>query len=219
MSTLGEVDAEQSLKSQVARGAAWSGLSTIVLRLGSLVVGVVLARLLTPEQFGVYAIALTAQSILMVVADFGLSADLVRTKDPDRIAPTIATLALVTGAVSTAVAFFTSALLADLLGSAEAAPSIAVLSFTLLLGGASIVPYAYLLRRFQQRELLWIGIADFTVSTIVTIALVLAGLGPLSLAIGRVAAQATSSALQFAFARVRPRYRIDRSVEIGRAHV
>jgi PST family polysaccharide transporter len=207
--------AEPSLRSQVARGAAWSGLSTIVLRLGSLVVGIVLARLLTPEQFGVYAIALTAQSILMAAADLGLSADLVRSKEPERVAPTIATLGLVTGAVTTALTFATSGLLAELLGSADAASSIAMLSFTLLLAGVSIVPYGYLLRRFQQRELLFIGVIDFTVSTIVTLVLAFAGVGPLSLAIGRVAAQAASSAAQFLFARVRPRYGIDRTVVRG----
>ncbi len=62
--------------------------------MGGLVVGIVLARLLAPEQFGVYAVALTVQSILITVADLGLSADLIRSDEPERIAPTVATLGL-----------------------------------------------------------------------------------------------------------------------------
>src|SRR3546814_16199248 len=89
------------LGARATRGALWSGVNTIVLRLGGLVVGIVLARLLTPEQFGVYAVALTVQAILMTVADLGLSADIIRTADPDRIAPTVPPLGLVRGGLPT----------------------------------------------------------------------------------------------------------------------
>lgn len=206
------VPGEPSLAATAARGAVWSGMGTIVLRLGGLVVGIILARLLTPEQFGVYAVALTVQAILIAVADLGLSADIVRSEDPDRIAPTVATLGLASGLVITVATFLSSSSVATLLGSPAAAPAIAVLSFTLLLAGGTVVPYAFLQRRFQQRELFMVGVADFLVSTTVTLILVALGFGVLGLAIGRVAAQIVSSTMQFALARIKPSYRIDRSV-------
>ena len=196
----------------VARGAAWSSVSTITLRLGSLVVGIVLARLLTPGEFGVYAVALTVQSILITIADLGLSASLVRSDEPERIAPTVATLGLAIGAATTTITVATSSLLADLLGSPAAAPAISVLAFTLLLASISLVPYSMLLRRFQQRELFIVGVADFIVSTSVTLVLVALGFSVMGLAIGRVAAQVVSSTLQFFLARERPRFRINREV-------
>ena len=104
------------LASTAVRGAAWSGVSTILLKLGGLVVGVILARILAPEQFGVYAVALTVQAILMTVADLGLSADLIRTAHPERIAPTVATLGLLSGSVLTV----TTALLSGPLASSAA---------------------------------------------------------------------------------------------------
>jgi PST family polysaccharide transporter len=67
-----------------------------------------------------------------------------------------------------------------------------------------------MMRRFQQRELFLISVVDFVVSTAVTFVLIATGLGVLSLAIGRVAAQVVSSTLQFFAARVRPRFGIDR---------
>ncbi|WP_036280572.1 oligosaccharide flippase family protein [Microbacterium sp. CH12i] len=204
--------AESSLASRAVKGAAWSGLSTILLRLGGLVVGVVLARLLTPEQFGVFAVALTVQTILMTVADLGLSADLIRSEEPEKIAPTVATLGLVTGAAITLLAFFSSTAIAGLLGSPEAAPAIAILSFTLVLGSISVVPYAMLQRRFQQRELFFVGLIDFIVYTVVTLVLVFAGFGVVGLAVGRVAAQLASTTMQFFLARVKPRFAVDRSV-------
>lgn len=163
-------DSGESLGSQAAKGAAWSGVSSIILRLGSLTVGIILARLLTPQEFGVYAVALTIQSILITIADLGLSADLVRTNDPERIAPTVAILGLLSSGTITAITVVASPFLAQLLGSPEAAPAIAILAFTLLLAGVSLVPYSMMLRRFQQKELFLIGVADFIVSTSVTLA-------------------------------------------------
>jgi len=206
------MSAEAGINAQAARAAGWAGVSTIVLRSGGLVVGIILARILTPEQFGVYAVALTVQTILLTVADLGLSADLIRSDDPKRLAPTIATLGLVSGLVMTTITLTSSVAVATLLGSPPAAPAIAVLSLTLFLGSASVVPYAMLQRRFQQRELFAVGVADFIVSTTVTLLLVALGFGVLGLAIGRVAAQLVSSTMQFILARVVPRYGIDKTL-------
>lgn len=205
-------EAARSLRTQVARAAAWSGMATIVLRLSGMVVGIVLARILTPEQFGVFAVAITVQGILMTVADLGLSADIIRSDEPGRIAPTVAALGLISGGTLALLTIFSSQMLAGLLGSPQAAPAIAVMGVTLLLGGLTVVPYAMLLRRFQQRELFIIGVVDFVVSTAVTLTLVALGFGVLGLAIGRVSAQVLSTVLQFSFARVRPRFALDRTV-------
>ena len=205
-------DADASLISRATRGAAWSGVSTIVLRMGSVVVGIILARVLAPEQFGVYAVALTVQGILITLSDLGLSADIVRSDHPEKIAPTVATLSLVSGVIVASLTLATSSSLATLLGSPSAGPAIAVLSGTLLLAGVSAVPYGFLQRRFQQRELFFVGVADFVVSTVVTLVLIALGFGVLGLAIGRVSAQLVSSTMQFVLARVKPRFGIDREV-------
>jgi len=199
------------LGKQAARGAAWSGVGTIMLRLGSVVVGIVLARILTPDEFGVYAIALTVQGILMTMADLGLSAELIRSKDPERIAPTVATLGVMSGTLLTIVTASSSHQLAALLGNRDAGSAIAVLSFTMLLAGVSLVPYGFMLRRFQQRELFLISLVDLTVSTLTTFVLIAAGFGVVSLAIGRVTAQLVASTLQFVATKRVPRFGLDRT--------
>lgn len=206
------MSAATSLARDLRRGLAWSTVSNLVFRVSSLALGILLARLLTPEQFGVYAVALTVQSVLMTIADLGLSADLIRTEEPRRLAPTVATLGLVVGLLLTAGMMLTAPAVASALGSPEAAPTIAVLAVTLGLGGAGVVPYAMLNRRFQQKQLFLVAIADFTVSTVLTVGLVLAGWGVISLAIGRVAAQSVSLVLQYILAGERPRFGLDRTL-------
>lgn len=200
------------LATDVRRGIVWSTLSNIVLRAGGFVVGVVLARLLTPEEFGVYAIALAVQAVLISLADLGLGTDLVRSKDPERIAPTVATIGLVSGVVLTTLVLLTAHPLASVLGSPDSGDVIGMLSLTFILSGAGLVPSAMLTRRFQQRKLLVIALVDLVISTVVTIALVAAGWGVISLAIGRIAAHVVTLVLQFAMSGTRPRYSFDSDV-------
>lgn len=193
-------------------GLAWSALSALVLRFGTVAVGIFLARLLSPEPFGIYAIALTVQAVLMTLADFGLSTDLIRSPDHERKAPTVATLGLVTGASLSLIMVWSAQGTAELLGSAEAGPVIAVISLTLVFAGIGVVPFASLQRNFEQKKLFVANFADFLVGTIVTVALVLAGWGVMALAVSRVIAQLTSVTLQFVLSGERPRFGFDRSL-------
>lgn len=197
---------------QVRHGIAWSALNNLALRLGSLTVGIVLARILSPEQFGVYAVALTVQAVLITLADLGLSADVIRSEHPEKIAPTVATLGLVAGAVMTTLMAVSGHRLAALLGSPAAGDVIVVLAFTLVLGSAGVVPYAMLLRRFEQKKLLVIGLIDFAVGTTITLLLLMAGWGVLALAIGRLVGQSVTLILQFILSGERPRFGLDRGL-------
>ena len=200
------------LRGDVRRGLLWSSMNSFVLRAGSLLIGIALARLLTPEEFGVYAVALTVQLVLITMADLGLGADLIRSAQPDRRAPTVASLGLLSGVVLAAVMMLTAKPLAALLGSPESSGVITVLATTLVLAGAGVVPYAMLNRNFQQKRLFVIAGTDFLVGGVITVSLVLLGWGIMALAVGRVVAQAVALVLQFVLSGTRPRYGIDRSL-------
>jgi len=180
--------------------------------LGTVGVGIFLARLLTPAEFGIYAIALTVQAVLMTLADFGLSTDLIRSPDFERRAPTAATLALVTSGLLTAAMVWSAPQTATLLGSGDAGPVIAVMSFTLVIAGFGVVPFAALQKQFEQKKLFAAALADFAVGTVVTVLLVLAGWGVMALAVSRIAAQTTAVAIQFVLSGVRPRFGLDRAL-------
>jgi lipopolysaccharide exporter len=205
-------EAGGSIAEDVRRGLAWSTLNSMVLRVGTLVLGIVLARLLAPEEFGVYAIALTVQAILVTLADLGLSVDLVRADNPARRAPTVATLSLASGVALALGMTLTADAAAAAMGAPDASGVIVVLSWTLVISGAGVVPYAHLQRDFQQRKLFACSVFEFISGTAVTIGLVLFGMGPMALAIGRVVAQLVTTSSQFVFARVRPRFAFDSEI-------
>lgn len=194
------------LEGRVRRGFLWSLLSNATLRLGTLVTGILLARIMAPEDFGVYAIALTVQTILMTMSELGLAADLVRNGDIDHRGPTIATLGLVASSFLTAVMWVTAVPVATALGSADAAPVLRVMSVTLLLAGIGVVPYARLQRNLMQGRLFAIDVVSFVITTGLTITLALDGWGPMSLAVGRVVAQVVATGMQFVWTSSRPRF-------------
>ena len=206
------MSAEAGVAGEVRRGLVWSTVNSLVLRMGTLVVGIALARLLAPADFGVYAIALTVQSVLMTLADLGMSVDLVRAKDPERRAPTVATLSLLSGILLAGIMTVSAKPVAQLLGAPEAAPVIVVLCWTLVIGSAGVVPYAHLQRHFEQRKLFACSATDFVAGTSVTLVLIALGMGPMALAIGRVVAQSCATGLQFVLARMRPHFGFDRAI-------
>lgn len=206
------MSAETSIGGRVGRGFAWSAVNTTVVRLGSLAVSIVLARLLSPEQFGVFAVALTVQTIVATVADLGVSADLVRSGRIDERGPTAATVALLASASLALLVWVTATPVAAALGDAHADGVVRAMAVVLLLNGLTVVPTAVIQREFLQSRQFAVDGVGLVVTSVVTIALVLLGVGAMSLALGRVAGQLVTTLLQYRLARVRPRFGWDRDV-------
>lgn len=198
---------------RVRRGLAWSAVNNIVVRAAGLGVGIILARLLTPADFGVYAVAITVQMILVTLAELGISADLIRRGDIARRGPTVATISMAASAVLTLIMVLTASSVATLMGSSSATPVIRVMALTLLLSGLSVVPYASMQREFMQSKQLMIDGSALVLSTVITVGLVyFLDFGPMSLAVGRIAGQALTTGMQIGITRIRPRFGWDRTI-------
>ena len=81
------VPGRQNMGHRVTRGLAWVGASQVTLQLTRLVVAIVVARLLTPTEYGLAAAALVFASLVLVFSDLAFGAALVQRKtltDDDR---------------------------------------------------------------------------------------------------------------------------------------
>lgn len=186
---------------KLAQGALWSGLNTAVLRLGQFVISIILARLISPHEFGVFVVALTIYLIVINISELGVSAALVREVDnADRIAPTVSTIAIVSGMALAAVMYSSAPVLAATLGAAEAADAVRVLAIPLLLAGPSAVPAALLTRDFRQDRRFVADLSNFVVANGTLLVLALDGYGVMALALSRVAGQVVSTILLIVFA-------------------
>ncbi|PKH37440.1 polysaccharide transporter, PST family [Nocardioides alpinus] len=203
-------NSEPDKATRVGRGLGWSLMSTLALRIGNLLLSIVVARLVAPEAYGVFAVALTVWMLLSALSEFGLGADLVRAKDPERRAPTVATLGAGIGVIAALSMFAGAPRIAAAFESPGSTHTLVVMSLVPAMFGLTIVPAAMLQRAYRQRALFAVYAAGLVASAVVTVSLILLGAGASSLAWGQVASQAVMLLALHVVARHRPRFGFDR---------
>lgn len=181
---------ERSLGSQAGRGAMWAVGASITMRFASVAVTAVLARLLSKEDFGVFAVALAVYLIVSSLAELGMASAIARSAmEPDDIAPTVASISiLISGVVGIGMAVY-AAPLASALGQPDAAEPIRVLSLCLVLTGVFAVPGAQLVREFRQDRIFLATMVGFVVANPILIVMAAHGGGATAFAWSRVIGQ------------------------------
>ena len=186
----------RSVGTRVSRGLGVSLLGQVVTRLGVFASGVVLARLLTPEDFGVFAVALTAATVVMAINELGVIPAIVRWRgDLAAACATGATLALGMSAVLWVGAVVTAPALAAAVDAPEAVTVIRVLTATVLVDGAIAVPLALLARELRQGAQVVAEVAGMVVMVALSVGLAAAGGGAAGMAWGRLAGAVVTGVL------------------------
>lgn len=204
---------DEQLGRLVAHGFRWSLVSNLSARVGTLFMGIVLARLLAPEEYGVYTVAFVALIILTNTNDLGIETALIRYPgDVDEIGPTAVTVIAASSVLQFLIAFAAAPYFARALGSSDATGVIRLLTVCILINGAFAVQSGLLTREFQQRRRALADLTGLGISIVATIALAAAGLGPWSLAWGRVIGNSVNGVLHFYLARARYRPGYDRVI-------
>lgn len=181
---------QKPLAARVRRGALWSAGSTMLLRFANITIMAIVARTLSPRDFGVFAVALTVHAIVSSIAELGVASCLVRDEvDPEEIAPTVAAVSLISSVVLAGLMFVFAAPLARALGSADAANPMRVMSLAVVLVGLFAVPGAELAREFRQDKQFAANLLGFAAANSLLLYLALHGGGALSFAWSRVVGQ------------------------------
>lgn len=204
---------ERPLGQVVTRALGWSTVGQVINRLGTFAAGIVLARLLTPDDFGVFAAILVVINVLMTINDIGIIGAVVRWHGDVREATGTA-LAIV---ASLSLAFYGLLYLgapafAHALDIPQAIGMLRVVALVVVIDGICGVSQALLLRAFRQGHML---IAESVGSIVyIAVALVLAakGNGPWSIVWARLLGTVVTGALIIAFAPIRGPLRFDRRV-------
>lgn len=191
----------------------WSFLNTVVSRLGTVGIGIALARMLGPAEFGTFAVATVALLAVLSFNELGVSLAIVRwPTDPRTIAPTVATISVTTSAVITVAGVTAAPVFAAAMGSPAATPVVQVMMVAVLINGAAATPAALLQRRFMQSQRMVIDQVNVWLGAAASIALAALGMGAMSLAIGRIAGSVLALALFIRFSPFPNRFGWDRNV-------
>ncbi|MEV7966774.1 lipopolysaccharide biosynthesis protein [Sphaerisporangium sp. NPDC088356] len=204
---------EASLKAKARRALGWSLISTISARFGTLAIGIVLARVLGPMEFGTFAVALVALLAMLSINELGVSLAIVRwPDDPRRIIPTVTTLATASSLIICIAVFSVAPAFAEAMGNPAATGPIRILALSVLINGVVSTSAALMQREFMQGRKAIVDQVDSWLGAVISLVLALLGWGAMSLAVGRVCGSLAGGTLCVVFAPHRLRFGFDREV-------
>jgi lipopolysaccharide exporter len=168
-------------------GVAWQGLSYLLGRILVLATTVVLARLLTPGDFGLVALALVFIAYVEVATDLGVAQALIFLPADRRRNDVALAVSLLVSALLVTAAMLAAPAVARFFDRPDLTTMFRVLSISLLLGGAGQVPDALLRKSLRFRRRLLADLSRAFIQGSVSIALAAFGLGAWAIVWGYLA--------------------------------
>jgi O-antigen/teichoic acid export membrane protein len=135
---------------------------TLITGVGQLVVTAALARLLSPEDYGLAGLATVYVGLATVLSQFGLSAAIIqRSELTPRYVRAGFTASILLGLLTTTLVWLTAPLASAALGNAQLVPVIRGLSLGFVLGNPGFVADALSQRNLAWRRLMWVDVTAF----------------------------------------------------------
>lgn len=182
--------AEQNLKDKTVKGVAWSGMDNVA-RFGvSFVISIVLARLLSPDDYGLIGLTAVFTAVCTALINGGFSTALIRNKDAtndDYNTAFIVNLGM--SLLLYAIIFICAPLIADFFGRQELVALTRVSSLGMIIGALALVQQTRLIKRIDFKTQTQITILGSVVSGAVGIVMAFCGYGVWSLVVQSLTSQ------------------------------
>ncbi|MGH3794608.1 MAG: lipopolysaccharide biosynthesis protein [Pseudonocardiaceae bacterium] len=176
------------LGATLRRGAVISAVVLVVVQATSLLQTLVLARLLSPTDIGLFAAGTLLSGVLLTLSEGGLRGALIqRDGDVDDAADTVFWASLITGTAMSLALLAASPLIGMLFNSRVAGLIAAATSGTLVLHSMTNVPDALMQRRFNFKRRLIVDPSVALSFAVVSVVLAALGFGVWSLVAGSYA--------------------------------
>lgn len=203
------VQSGDTLKHRVLRAGLWTSLLLGITRGAGFIRNVVLARLLAPDDLGVYGIALVALSVTEHFSNSGLQSALVQTdRDVRDLLDSAWTIQVVRGALLCTGLALTSSPLAALLGDSRAAPLIVMVGLAGLLRSLQNPGMLLYRRELELRSQVVQRVSGTLVELVVSVSLAVLLRRAWVLALGMVAGKAALLVASYTLHSFRPRVRL-----------
>jgi PST family polysaccharide transporter len=210
------VDGRPTDRRGVGRQALWNYLVFALSKSSTLIMTIVLARMLGPAEFGLFALAFLVMTLFEYVRDLGVAAALVqRDGEWAQIAPTGMTLAALSGLIIGAGAALGAPLAAVVFDEPALTPLVRVLAIGLAISAFGVLPLAALRRRLDYRSRLLPEVAGTVVKAVVAIVLAAFGTGIWSLVWAQLAASLVTTCGYWLVVRPPLRFGFDRATAAG----
>ncbi len=201
--------AEQSLKDKTIKGTAWSAADAFLGQGVTFLVGLILARLLTPEEYGLIGIVTIFTTVMLGVIDSGFSNALIRKVEvTDDDYSTLFFFNLGVSVLMYIMLFLTAPAIALFFERPQLIMLCRVMGLLLIFQSLSIVQYTILSRNIDFKTKTKASVVSALISGVIGIALAFAGYGVWSLVAQQLSRQLFYSITLWILNKWWPKFRI-----------
>ena len=171
-----------NIKSKIISGLTWQFAQKILAQFLNFAITVILARLLTPEDYGAVALACMFNVLVGIFVSGSMDAALVQKKDVDEMDyNTVFFSSLFMSFIIYGVIYFGSPYFAAMYHNEHIASIMRVLALTMPLGALTMVQGAIITRRMEFKKFFFVGITGQIISAAIGIIMAYRGYGPWAL--------------------------------------
>jgi teichuronic acid exporter len=193
------------LKQRALSATFWSGMDVVLRQAVQFVVAIVLARLLSPDEFGTFGLLLLFTGIASVFVDGGFSAALIQRQDIDQTdESTVFWFNLFAGILVALGLYATAPAIAAFYQRPILVPLMALMAVNVLLGALGAIHASLLSKRLDFRTQMKVGVIAVFISGGVSVWMAWHGYGVWALAAQAIVMTGVSTALLWSFSRWRP---------------
>ena len=178
---------ESDLKNKTAKGLFWGGIGSGVQQLASVLFGIILARLLTQEDYGMIGVLAVFMGVAQTAVEGGFTVCLINKKEVrHEDYNSVFWFNFGLGLCLYALFFFCAPLIARFYNDQSLIELSRVLFLWFLFGSLGTAHYALLIKKMKVKERAIIDMVSLSISSIIGIIIVLKGYGYWGLAIQTV---------------------------------
>lgn len=186
----------ESLKSKTVKGVGWSFADSIGSQGITFIVGLVLARMLTPAEYGLIGIILIFVNIFNSIVNSGFSAALIRKKDAtDDDYSTVFITNMAISVVLAIALFFSAPLIADFFNQPQLDALSKAMSCIVVINALGLVQFTILTKRIDFKTHTKISLIASISSGIIGIGMAFSGYGVWSLVGQQISKQLLNTTL------------------------
>ena len=150
---------------------AWSSVDRVAQQGTQAIIGIILARLLSPSDYGLMGVVMIFTALSYILVEGGFTASLVRTKEITKEHTNTVFYSNLAVSISLYIIFFVSApLIASFFSQEGLTPLIRVTNLALIFNSLYIVPYGLIERELNFKKLAKINIISTTLSGLLGVA-------------------------------------------------
>ena len=203
---------ESSLKNKTAKGLFWGGISSSFQQIFQIIFGIIMLRLLSPEEYGIVGMLLIFHAISWLLLDPGLGTAIVNKKNAtQKDYNALFGFSAIISVTCYTILFFAAPYIADFYENPVLTNVARVYFLSILISGFSVSQSVYLFKEIKNKERAIIDFSSLSISGIIGVILAFNGYSYWALVIQHLLNICITVSLRWLFVPWRPSLKIDLS--------